>query len=375
MKHVPRLINVAGAGIASQSSNKYGENANQAIDGDTNSDYLMNTCSHTDDEQDPWWKVDLGTSYPVYDVIITNRQDCHSERILGTEVRVGDNEDIGANALCGEPVESDRVSDETLIFECDPALQGRYVSIQLVGRQSHLHVCEVAVLVPEYHRKFACETLIQRLEPMMVEHPKGSWEDWVVAAFGSRINLSAYGHYIVTGDPSELKKKSSFYFAYGCACSEVEVDCLTGDFEVLRTNIVMDCGDSLSPAVDIGQIEGGFMQGYGFFTMEEERRSPKNGELLTLGPGLYKIPSVKDIPQEFNVHLLKGCPNNFGIYSSKNTGEPPIFLGSAVYFAIKDALYAARRDAGIHDVFRLDPPATVEKIRMACVDQFTKDVY
>ncbi|XP_077985221.1 xanthine dehydrogenase/oxidase-like [Glandiceps talaboti] len=224
--------------------------------------------------------------------------------------------------------------------------------------------------------KIACESIMDKLQPTMAENPKGSWEEWVKEAYDNRVDLSARGFYKPPGDPMNWTERTGavgYYFAYGCACSEVEVDCLTGDFEVLRTDIVVDCGDSLNPALDIGQIEGGFMQGYGLFTMEEERRSA-DGELLSLGPGLYRIPRVKDIPQQFNVHLLKGCPNNLGIYSAKNVSELTVFLGSSVYFATKDALYAARADAGIHGVVRLDPPATAEKIRIACVDQFTKDM-
>ena len=111
------------------------------------------------------------------------------------------------------------------------------------------------------------------------------------------------------------------YYVYGAACSEVEVDLLTGDHKVLRTDIVMDVGESLNPAIDIGQIEGAFVQGYGMYMMEEPlyyvRDDTKRGTLLTAGPGSYKIPRVSNIPSEFNVSLLKGVPNKRAIYSSK----------------------------------------------------------
>lgn len=106
------------------------------------------------------------------------------------------------------------------------------------------------------------------------------------------------------------------YQVYGVACSEVEVDCLTGDHHLLRTDIVMDIGDSLNPAIDIGQIEGAFVQGYGLFTMEELKVRP-DGTRLTRGPGNYKIPSADDAPRNFNVRLLKGSSNRRGIFSSK----------------------------------------------------------
>merc|ERR1719318_1345042 len=97
------------------------------------------------------------------------------------------------------------------------------------------------------------------------------------------------------------------YFSYGAAVSEVEIDCLTGDHQVLRTDIVMDVGKSLNPAIDIGQIEGGFIQGYGLYTLEDLKISP-DGVVYSRGPGLYKIPAMSDIPSQMNVTLLKEAP-------------------------------------------------------------------
>ena len=110
--------------------------------------------------------------------------------------------------------------------------------------------------------------------------------------------------------------KAFAYFTYGAACSEVEVDCLTGNHKVVRTDIVMDLGESINPAIDIGQVEGGFIQGLGLFTLEEPLFAP-NRFIITRGPSNYKIPSADDIPEEFNVSLLRGCPNIRAVYSSK----------------------------------------------------------
>lgn len=151
----------------------------------------------------------------------------------------------------------------------------------------------------------------------------------------------------------------------------MEIDCLTGDHQVLRTDIVMDVGTSLNPAIDIGQIEGAFVQGLGMLTLEEVRCS-QSGTLWTTGPGTYKIPGFADIPVEFNVHLLQKAPNDMAIYSSKGVGEPSLFLAASVFFAIKEAITDARRESGIEGIFRLDSPATSERIRMACIDQFTQ---
>ncbi|KAI0236095.1 hypothetical protein LSAT2_013322, partial [Lamellibrachia satsuma] len=110
--------------------------------------------------------------------------------------------------------------------------------------------------------------------------------------------------------------------------------------------------------------------GYGLFVLEEVKWS-NEGRLCTNGPGTYQIPRFSDIPSEFNVSLLKGMSNPHAIHSSKGIGEPALFLASSVFFAIKNAIMAARHEVGLDDPFRLDSPATPEKIRMACVDQFS----
>eukprot|EP00117_Sycon_ciliatum_P032245 scpid13149/ scgid2110/ Xanthine dehydrogenase/oxidase; Xanthine dehydrogenase; Xanthine oxidase; Xanthine oxidoreductase len=221
--------------------------------------------------------------------------------------------------------------------------------------------------------KNAAEKIRDRLEPFKTKNPDGSWEDWVQAAYQDKVPLSATGFY---GSPLEILENGKIaflYFCYGAACAQVEIDTLTGDSQVLKTEIVMDVGNSLNPAIDIGQIEGAFVQGMGYFTMEESVVSP-NGFLFSRGPGTYKIPGFADIPKEFNVALLRSAPNERAVYSSKAIGEPPLFLASSVFYAIKDAISAARSDAGLTGVFRLDSPATVERIRMACVDHVTKQV-
>ncbi|KAB5562555.1 hypothetical protein PHYPO_G00019190 [Pangasianodon hypophthalmus] len=220
----------------------------------------------------------------------------------------------------------------------------------------------------------ACQKLLQRLEPYKAKNPKGSWEDWVKAAYFDRVNLSANGFYKTPdiGYDFETNSGRPFnYFTYGVAVSVVEVDCLTGNHKNLHTSIVMDVGKSLNPALDIGQVEGAFMQGVGLFTLEELRYSPQ-GYLYTRGPGMYKIPAFGDIPTEFKVSLLRDAPNEKAIFSSKAVGEPPLFLAASVFYAIKDAITAARAESGLTGPFRLDSPATPERIRNACEDRFTK---
>eukprot|EP00042_Codosiga_hollandica_P043046 m.403672 g.403672 ORF g.403672 m.403672 type:complete len:1401 (-) comp56466_c0_seq14:70-4272(-) len=212
----------------------------------------------------------------------------------------------------------------------------------------------------------ACKQIDARLQPYREAHPAGSFKDWVTAAYFDRVNLSANGFY---KDPNFEEGFPCNYASFGAACSEVELDTLTGEFNAVQTDLVMDAGASLNPGLDIGQIEGAFMQGVGLYTLEEPLYSPK-GQTLSTGPGLYKIPSVRNVPQVFNVSLLANVPNPRAIHSSKSVAEPPLFLGSSVYFALKNAIRAARTENGhaAEEIFRLDSPATVARTRLACGD-------
>jgi xanthine dehydrogenase/oxidase len=180
--------------------------------------------------------------------------------------------------------------------------------------------------------------------------------------------------------------------------AEVEVDTLTGSWTCVRADVKMDVGRSINPAIDYGQIQGAFVQGMGLFTMEESlwlRNGPSAGNLFTRGPGAYKIPGFRDIPQQLNVTLLKGVEwkDLRTIQRSRGVGEPPLFMGSAVFFAIRDALKAARADYGVRaamvgedaadsdsdndgqkddGLLRLESPATAERIRLACADKIVE---
>nr|XP_006117996.1 aldehyde oxidase isoform X1 [Pelodiscus sinensis] len=222
--------------------------------------------------------------------------------------------------------------------------------------------------------KDACQTLLKRLEPIISKNPKGTWTDWIKEAFEQSINLSSTGYFRGYNADMDWEKSQGHpftYFVFGAACSEVEIDCLTGDHKNIRTDIVMDIGCSINPAVDIGQIEGAFVQGIGLYTMEELKYSPE-GVLYTRGPDQYKIPAVCDIPEQFSVSLLSSSQNPYAIYSSKGMGEAGLFLGCSVFFAIWDAVAAVRKERGLSGTFTLNSPLTPERIRMACADQFTE---
>nr|XP_055201143.1 aldehyde oxidase 4-like isoform X3 [Nyctereutes procyonoides] len=218
----------------------------------------------------------------------------------------------------------------------------------------------------------ACQILMARLQPVIRKNPKGKWEDWIAKAFEQCISLSTTGYfkgYLTNMDWEKEKGEPYPYFVYGASCSEVEVDCLTGAHKLLRTDIYMDAAFSINPALDIGQIEGAFIQGMGLYTIEELKYSPE-GVLYSRSPDDYKIPTVTEIPEEIRVTLVHSR-NPIAIYSSKGLGESGMFLGSSVLFAIYDAVTAARKERGLTKTFSLNSPATPEWIRMTCVDQFT----
>ncbi|KAF4678202.1 Alternative oxidase, mitochondrial precursor [Perkinsus chesapeaki] len=217
----------------------------------------------------------------------------------------------------------------------------------------------------------ACRQLketIKAYEDSSISDPQARLASAATKAFDRKC-LSAVGFYRtpeIAGADWSKKEVNTFnsvpfyYYTYGAAASEVEVDVLTGETRVLRVDIVHDVGKSINPAIDIGQIEGAFMQGYGLFCMEELVYD-KQGRLITKGPGLYKIPSLDDIPCDFRVALYDRTSGPT-IRASKAVGEPPLFGGASVYYAIKEAIYAAR---GNRKHFQLVCPATPERIRLA----------
>eukprot|EP00519_Triparma_laevis_P015336 CAMPEP_0182491596 /NCGR_PEP_ID=MMETSP1321-20130603/960_1 /TAXON_ID=91990 /ORGANISM="Bolidomonas sp., Strain RCC1657" /LENGTH=1393 /DNA_ID=CAMNT_0024693879 /DNA_START=184 /DNA_END=4365 /DNA_ORIENTATION=- len=239
----------------------------------------------------------------------------------------------------------------------------------------------------------ACRQILKRLQPFREKLGEdASLAQVATAAFFERVDLSAHGFYALSDarcgynwdavpDGTETGPDNSFrghpfnYFTQGSCFSLVEVDLLTGDHSILRSDVVMDVGSSINPAIDIGQIEGAFVQGVGWSTVEEliwgdeeHKWVRPRGRLFTQGPGFYKPPAFNDMPAEFNVTLMDGVANKFAVMSSKAIGEPPFAMGTAVFFAIKDALDHARKEQGIEEELILMHPATSERIRMSVGD-------
>jgi xanthine dehydrogenase large subunit len=180
----------------------------------------------------------------------------------------------------------------------------------------------------------------------------------------ARISLSEAGHYStpkITWDRAKATGRPFFYFAYGAACAEVVVDTLTGENRVLRVDILHDVGRSLNPAIDIGQIEGGFVQGMGWLTTEELVYNA-DGRLLTHAPSTYKIPVASDVPEDFRVAFYPNSNPEDTVYRSKAVGEPPVMLANSVFCALTDAVHAIDPSKPVP----LDAPATPEAILRAC---------
>ncbi|MBH5338384.1 xanthine dehydrogenase molybdopterin binding subunit [Streptomyces pactum] len=195
------------------------------------------------------------------------------------------------------------------------------------------------------------------------------WDDLVRTAYFQRVQLSAAGFYRTEGlhwDAKSFRGSPFKYFAYGAAATEVEVDGFTGAYRIRRVDIVHDVGDSLSPMIDIGQIEGGFVQGAGWLTLEDLRwdtgTGPHRGRLLTQAASTYKLPSFSEMPEEFNVTLLRNAGEEGAVYGSKAVGEPPLMLAFSVREALRQAAAAFGPDG---TVVELASPATPEAVYWA----------
>ncbi len=202
-----------------------------------------------------------------------------------------------------------------------------------------------------------------RFEGGQVLSPKTtrSFDEVVKLAYANRIQLWSDGFYRtpkIHYDKATLSGRPFYYFAYGAACTEVAIDTLTGESRVLKVDILHDVGRSINPAIDIGQIEGGFVQGMGWLTTEQLVWSDK-GALTTHAPSTYKIPTAGDVPEHFKVDLWPEPNPEDNVFGSKAVGEPPFMLAISVYEALRDAIAQARDDGNI---VQLTAPATAENV-------------
>tara|TARA_B100001057_G_scaffold494298_1_gene590542 strand:- start:1117 stop:3417 length:2301 start_codon:yes stop_codon:yes gene_type:complete len=192
-----------------------------------------------------------------------------------------------------------------------------------------------------------------------------NFDETVKEAYLNRISLSSSGFYStpkINFDKKNFKGRPFYYFCYGSAVTEVTIDTLTGESVLNRVDILQDAGNAINPALEHGQIEGGFIQGQGWLTMEEVVWG-NDGRIKTFSPSTYKIPAVTDIPKLFNVEIFKNGLNVEKVVNkAKTTGEPPLMLAMSVFFAIKDAIASISNYNRIPD---LSAPATAEKILLS----------
>ncbi len=211
----------------------------------------------------------------------------------------------------------------------------------------------------------ACDKINQSLAKLA-----GAFKERVSQAYEQGITLSATGIHTAPRLSYDYEKQQgdiSYFFVWGAALSLVEVDVISGSFRILKSKIVQDCGKSLNPHLDIGQAEGGFMFGVGYYTMEEMIYSEK-GQLITDNVSGYKIPSSGDVPLDWDIELLNYRPTLSGIHNSKGIGESNIQLGLSAYFAVKEAVRAARRENGMDSVFHMGFPSSVDRVSSCLPD-------
>nr|XP_029117923.1 LOW QUALITY PROTEIN: indole-3-acetaldehyde oxidase-like [Elaeis guineensis] len=217
--------------------------------------------------------------------------------------------------------------------------------------------------------RLSCNVLVERLKPLKkrLEEQMGfiSWEPLISQANLEAVNLSASTYFV----PDYA---STSYLNFGVAVSEVEIDLLTGATTILRSDLTYDCGQSLNPAVDLGQIEGAFVQGVGFF-MYEEYLTNADGLVVSDGTWTYKVPTVDTIPKQFNVEILNSGHHQKRVLSSKASGEPPLLLAASVHCATREAIRAARMESlscieseASPSIFQLEVPATMPVVKELC---------
>ncbi|KAH7826052.1 xanthine dehydrogenase [Monocercomonoides exilis] len=215
--------------------------------------------------------------------------------------------------------------------------------------------------------KKACEQINASLAPLREKMKDKTWPEICTTAYFSRYAMSGQAHFILPTINWQWKTKTgftAFYYAFGVSVSEVEVDCTTGEYTILRSDLIEDAGRSLNPILDAGQVEGGFIQGVGWVTGEEIEYDIATGAMLS-DMHTYAVPLARDVPLELHTTLAHGfrCDENVG--ASKTTAESPVLLGVSVLMALRHAVNAARRDRGLSLLRYQISPFTVDRIKLA----------
>jgi len=206
----------------------------------------------------------------------------------------------------------------------------------------------------------ACQKLKEKMKSVREKMKDPTWRQLVKQCHMAGVDLSAHhmGH-------STVDKLQS-YSVWAGVVTEVKIDVLTGQMSILRCDITQDTGASISPEVDVGQVEGGLVMGLGLWTTEELKYDPGTGQLINNSSWNYHVPTCLDIPADLRTEFYNSGHNPNGVLGSKTTGEPSVLAGCSVLFALRMAIKSAREDGGDFEWFQFDGPATVENIKLAC---------
>jgi len=290
--------------------------------------------------------------------ILVNHGGTEMGQGLNTKVAqvVADELGVGIKSVRATATQTDKVANTSATAASTGTdLNGK--AAEDAARQIKNRIVEF--LAKEYDT--APEDIIFSKNNVQVGEQNLSFKQAVTQAYQARVQLWSDGFYTtpkIHWDKDNMKGRPFFYFAYGAAVSEVIIDTLTGEWKLLRGDLLHDAGNSINPAVDIGQIEGAYIQGMGWLTTEELWWDD-NGKLMTHAPSTYKIPAVNDCPQDLRVQLFDNINREETILRSKAVGEPPLLLSFSVFFAIRDAI-ASVADYTVNPP--LDAPATSERI-------------
>ncbi|XP_046559775.1 indole-3-acetaldehyde oxidase-like [Haliotis rubra] len=300
------------------------------------------------------WNMDYAKD--IFNVYVTIYHGDGSVAVSVGGVELGQGLNIKMMQVCafelGIPIDTIKVKPTTTFTNSDSFITGG-------SRASDVNALGVVQ---------CCQQLKTRMAPVKAKMSNPTWQQLVAQCYAQGVDLSARSSTYPTGDFSN-------YNIYGATCTEVEVDILTGENQINRVDLLYDCGESINPDVDIGQVEGGFVMGLGYFLNEEMIYDPKTGTALTDGTWEYKPPMGKDIPIDFRIQFLKNAPNPRGVLRAKAVGEPPLCMSVSALFAVKHAIEAARKEITQDTFFRLDGPATVEVIQTACQLDTSQLVY
>lgn len=220
----------------------------------------------------------------------------------------------------------------------------------------------------------ACKKLKAQMQPFIDAHKDKDWPTICTIAYFTRTNMSGQAHYVLPpiGWNWDTKKGyTAFYYAFGVSVSEVELDTVTGEYRILRSDLIEDAGRSLNPIIDAGQVEGGFTQGLGWVTSEEIEYDVATGAMLT-DMDTYAVPLARDVPIDLRTTLASGfrCEENVG--ASKTTAESPVLLAVSVLMALRHAMNAARKDRGLPPIRYQQTPLSVDRIKLGLEGEIDK---